>query len=448
MDAIRKILLLQPSDDVVRVFGWVQAARLQRRGTLLFLEINDGSCADTLQVVASIDAVPDLAPLTPRGTGLGLEGRVVEAPAKATQRVEFHVSSVIHVGACPDGFPVPAESIKDGRVVRASMSLERLRAIPHLRLRSRALASVQRIRSTLTLATHVFFQGEDFLQAHTPVITASDCEGAGQLFSIGATITGPDGAKRGFFGGPAYTTVSGQLEGEQMAIGLGRIYTFGPTFRAENSNTSRHLAEFWMVEPEMCFYQLDDLMGNAERYVKSCLEAVVAGRADDLTILGVDLADLIARPFIRMSYTEAVTKVHPPAEWGDDLTSDQERHLVEQVCGSTPVIVYNYPAAIKSFYMKVNPDGRTVQAMDVLVPGIGELIGGSVREDSLEVLESRMAACGLDPAQYADYLDTRRFGSVPHAGYGLGFERLVMLATGMRNIRDTIPFPRYPGAFA
>lgn len=400
------------------VFGWFRSVRLAAKGTLLFADLSDGSRDAPLPVVIKGDDVTEYATV---GTGVILRGALVKAPAKATQDTEFAVSEVLRVGKCPgDAYPLPKAGADP-------MTLENLRRIPHLRLRDPRLARAQRIRSAAMMATHEFFQAQRFLQAHTPIITASDCEGAGEMFKL---------ADAEFFGGKeAFLTVSGQLEGEKMAIGggLGRIYTFGPTFRAEDSHTSRHLAEFWMIEPEwVCVDGLDELCAMAERYVRHCAVRV-AGVAPEVL-------KMIDQPFRRMTYSEAIAKLQtedPTIAWGIDLSSDQEQWL----CGDAPLIVTNYPEAIKSFYMKRDPaDPRTVQAMDVLVPGIGELIGGSVREDDLTILEPKAAG-----EAYQTYLDTRRFGSLPHCGFGLGFERLVRLLSGMDNIRDVIPFPRVAG---
>jgi asparaginyl-tRNA synthetase len=431
-------LSLLQVDTPVSVFGWVRTARLAKKDTLLFVEIDDGTA--TVQcIVRGVDAA--LKTISATGSGVVFSGMLVTAPDAASQDVEFRVAKVLHVGACPpEIYPLPKSS-------RDPMTLVNLRAIPHLRLRDSRLALAQRVRSRLTLATHMFFQDRQFLQAHTPIITTSDCEGAGEMFRI-AKVNGD----REFFGEPAYLTVSGQLEGEQMAIGggMGRVYTFGPTFRAEDSHTSRHLSEFWMIEPEWgCVNGIAELADMAEAYVRACARAVA-----DLDGVDAGIIESIDTPFMRITYTEAIVLLAtahaetPRGDapiWGVDLSSDQERWLVAHH-GGVPLVVTGYPKEIKSFYMKVDAaDPRTVQAMDVLVPGIGELIGGSVREDGLDVLATRMTDCGLDKAQYTSYLDTRRFGSIPHCGFGLGFERLVMLLTGLSNIRDVVPFPRCPG---
>lgn len=400
------------------VFGWFQSVRPAAKGKLLFADVSDGSNVAPLVVVFQGES---FAALNYVGTGVVLSGTLVKAPAKATQDVEFAVDAVLHVGLCQsDAYPLPKAGADP-------MTLANLRRIPHLRMRDPRLARAQRIRSALTLATHTFFQSRCFLQAHTPILTSSDCEGAGEMFKL---------EDKEFFGGKeAYLTVSGQLDGEKMAIGggLGRIYTFGPTFRAENSHTSRHLAEFWMVEPEWVLVGgIDELCSVAEQYVQHC--AATTPEVDDKT------RAMLCQPFQRMTYTEAVAKLNAGfgrVEWGDDLSADQEQWL----CGDAPLIVTHYPEMIKSFYMKRDlGDPRTVQAMDVLVPGIGELIGGSVRETDLAILEPKAPG-----EAYAAYLDTRRFGSLPHGGFGLGFERLVRLLSGMDNIRDVILFPRVAG---
>lgn len=406
-------------DHHTTIFGWLRSARLAAKNSLLFGDLDDGT--GVVQIVLKKADDVDLTEVANVGTGLIVEGELTEAPAKATQDFEFVVSKIRRVGACPsDTYPLP-------KAGAPPMTLENLRKIPHLRLRDQRLALTQRIRSALTLATHEFFQSRHFLQAHTPIITASDCEGAGEMFKL---------EDKEFFGGKeVYLTVSGQLEGEKMAIGggLGRIYTFGPTFRAEDSHTSRHLAEFWMIEPEWVGESIDELCLMAEAYVRHCATHVAG--------IDKDLVAILDRPFRRITYSEAIKllqKKDPTTEWGIDLSSDQEQWL----CGDTPLIITHYPEAIKSFYMKRDPsDPRTVQAMDVLVPGIGELIGGSVREDDLTILEPK--AKGNET-----YLDTRRFGSLPHMGFGLGFERLVRLLAQVDNIRDVIPFPRMAGKVA
>jgi asparaginyl-tRNA synthetase len=346
-------------------------------------------------------------------------------------------------------------------------SFEFLREIAHLRPRTNTLAAVARLRSALSFAIHSFFRERGFSYVHTPIITASDCEGAGEMFRV-TTLNMADVPKnengtvdysQDFFGKQANLTVSGQLEGEIYALALGRIYTFGPTFRAENSNTARHLAEFWMIEPEAAFFTLQDDMNLAEDFVRTLVASVLENNRADLEFFNqyidtslIDTLENIAHnTFERLSYTDAVAILEKandtfdyPVHWGSDLQSEHERYLTEQVF-KKPVIVYNYPKDIKAFYMKLNDDGTTVKAMDVLVPRIGELIGGSEREDRLDALKQRLHDMNLDEAAYWWYLDLRKYGSAPHAGFGLGFERLMLLVTGMQNIRDVIPFPRYPG---
>ncbi|HHK60952.1 MAG TPA: asparagine--tRNA ligase, partial [Desulfobacterales bacterium] len=346
-------------------------------------------------------------------------------------------------------------------------SFEFLRTIPHLRPRTNSLAAMTRIRNTLSMTVHRFFQERGFVQIHTPIITTSDCEGAGAMFTVTALdlerlphrADGGVDFRQDFFGRKASLTVSGQLEAEAYALALGNVYTFGPAFRAEHSNTKRHLAEFWMVEPEMAFCDLAADIDLAEAFLKELARAVLEEAADDLALFTRfvnpeterRLRQLCDQPFLRLPYTEAVERLAAsgrsfqfPVHWGADLQAEHERWLCEELAGGVPVVVYDYPAEIKPFYMRQNDDGRTVAAMDVLLPGIGEIIGGSQREERLDLLERRMQALGMDPAEYQWYLDLRRFGSAPHAGFGLGFERFVQFATGLPNIRETIPFPRTP----
>jgi asparaginyl-tRNA synthetase len=367
----------------------------------------------------------------------------------------------VHGWADPEEYPLQ----------KKRHSFEKLREWAHLRPRTNTFGAVARVRNRICRSIHDFFQEEGFLYLHTPIITASDCEGAGAMFRVTTldpakpprTAAGDVDFAQDFFAKPAYLTVSGQLEGEIYATALGKIYTFGPTFRAENSNTTRHLAEFWMVEPEAAFYELTDNMALAERFLKRICRDVLADCGEDMAFFAehVDkavvgrLEGIVAHDFRRLSYTEAVEILTSsgkafefPVAWGTDLQAEHERFLTEEKFAE-PVILYNYPAAIKPFYMKVNDEAdssrRTVRAMDVLVPGVGEIIGGSQREDRLDVLEARMAEQGLNKADYWWYLDLRRFGTVPHSGFGLGLERMVQFVTGMTNIRDVIPFPRTPG---
>ncbi|NLX18947.1 MAG: asparagine--tRNA ligase [Desulfobulbus sp.] len=450
---IRDVLLQPPMDESVEVSGWVRTRR--DAAGLSFLEINDGSCLANLQVVIEQDLINYATEVRKLSTGCSVrvEGAIVPSPAKG-QTVELRARAVTVIGwADPRVYPLQ----------KKRHSFEFLRSVPHLRFRTNALGAVARIRSILSFAVHRFFHEQGFLQVHTPVITTSDCEGAGEMFTV--TALEPEQLCRSnafaddFFGRHAGLTESGQLQAEIFALSHSRVYTFGPTFRAENSNTSRHLAEFWMVEPEMAFCDLDGNMAVAEAMVKFLVTEVLEQSAEDLALferfIAPGLLDRLQhlrdQPFVRLTYTEAVSALERsgktfafPVQWGNDLQAEHERYLCEEFAGA-PVIVTNYPEQIKAFYMRLDDDERTVAAMDVLVPGIGELIGGSQREERLDVLTRRMLAAGLDLEEYGWYLDLRRFGSVPHAGFGLGFERLVQFVTGMQNIRDVIPFPRTPG---
>jgi asparaginyl-tRNA synthetase len=453
---IKDILSLPGAGDQVRVSGWVRTRRDSRGFS--FLEINDGSCLANLQAIAP-DSLPRFADEIFRittGSSVTVEGTVVESPGKG-QRFELQAASVTVHGFAPSDYPLQ----------KKRHSFEYLREIAHLRPRTNALGAVARVRSSLSFAIHRFFQERGFFYVHTPVITASDCEGAGALFQVTALdMEKPPRAETGgidyaqdFFGKKAGLSVSGQLEGEICALALGRIYTFGPTFRAENSNTPRHLAEFWMVEPEMAFFHLADDMDLAEEMVRYLARDVLERNGDDLALFNerIDqecvsrLETIAAEPFERITYTAAVDILRKknsdfdfPVAWGCDIQSEHERFLTETVF-KKPVIVYDYPKTIKAFYMRQNDDGKTVAAMDVLVPRIGEIVGGSEREERHDVLLSRIRKLGLDEKSYWWYLDLRKYGSTPHAGFGLGFERLLLLVTGMQNIRDVIPFPRYPG---
>ncbi|MFV0437959.1 MAG: asparagine--tRNA ligase [Desulfopila sp.] len=434
------------------VQGWVRTRR--DTGTFSFLEVNDGSSLANLQVIADQSLVnyqTEIKRLT-TGCAVRVVGVTRTSPAKG-QKVELHAEEVEVVGwADPENYPLQ----------KKRHSLEFLREITHLRPRTNALGAVARVRSRLAWAINGFFQERGFVQVHTPIITTSDCEGAGEMFQVSTFRDQRDAAREPeeFFGRRAGLTVSGQLQAEVYALSLGNVYTFGPTFRAENSNTTRHLAEFWMIEPEMAFCDLACNMAVATDLLKSVLADVVEYCAEDMTLfdsfiekgLLAKLHSVIDKEFAHITYTEAVdrllaakTSFEFPVSWGSDLQSEHERYLSEELFGC-PVIVTDYPAGIKPFYMRQNDDGgQTVAAMDILVPGIGELVGGSQREERYEVLEQRMIAAGIDLADYRWYLDLRRYGSVPHSGFGLGFERLVQFVTGMANIRDVIPFPRTPG---
>ncbi len=431
-------------DAELTVHGWIRSFRSSKN--VAFIALTDGSCADTLQIVISNDC-PGLTAAQPNlttGASVRVHGTLAASPGKG-QRVELHARDVQVLGTC-DATTYPLQ--KKGH------TLEFLRSISHLRSRSNTFGAVFRIRSRLALATHEFFADHGFTMAHTPIITTSDCEGAGEMFEV---VT----QKRGepFFGRPASLTVSGQLHGESLAAGLGRIYTFGPTFRAENSNTVRHLSEFWMIEPEAAFFRAPQNRALAEAYLKACLNAVLTHNAADVAFLHTHydktlndtLVHIHDTPFAVMPYTEAVDllqksgqKFEYTPEWGKDLQAEHERFLVESYL-KKPVVVIDYPKDIKAFYMYQNDDDKTVAAMDVLVPRIGEIIGGSEREYRIERLEKRLLQQHASLDAYQWYFDLNRFGAVPHAGFGLGFERLVMLCTGMTNIRDVIPFPRNPG---
>ena len=439
--------------------GWVRTRR-DSKGGFSFLELNDGSCLANIQIVADAklpNYESEIKHLT-AGCSVSVRGEVKPSGGKE-QATELHASEVtVHGLADPEAYPLQ----------KKRHTLEKLREWAHLRPRTNTMGAVMRVRNRICRSIHDFFQDEGFLYVHTPIITASDCEGAGEMFRVSTIDPAnpprtPDGKvdyAQDFFGKPAYLTVSGQLEGEIYATALGKIYTFGPTFRAENSNTSRHLAEFWMVEPEAAFFDLYDDMGLAERFLKRIVNDVLTHCQEDMAFFQERIDDTIMaaletvrdREFLRLSYTEAIEileqsgeKFEYPVKWGADLQAEHERYLTEKKFNA-PVILYDYPRGIKAFYMRVNDDGKTVRAMDVLVPRVGEIIGGSQREERLDVLIERMKEQGLNPDDYWWYLDLRRFGTVPHAGFGLGLERMVQFVTGMANIRDVIPFPRTPGS--
>mmetsp|Transcript_3966 Transcript_3966/g.10798 ORF Transcript_3966/g.10798 Transcript_3966/m.10798 type:complete len:555 (-) Transcript_3966:3330-4994(-) len=473
---IKAVDAKEPSgDDSVAVKGWVRTLRKQK--TTAFVEVNDGSSLSGIQCVLSLADISDETKqeLDNVTTGCAVEvtGPLVKSQG-GKQAVEVAAQALRVVGACPgETYPL----------AKKRHSLEYLRSIAHLRPRTNTVAAVARVRSHLAGAIHAFFQKAGFVYVQTPLITASDCEGAGELFRVttldldkvdsipkakneeGKEIEAAD-YKEDFFGKPAYLTVSGQLGAETHACALGDVYTFGPTFRAENSQTTRHLAEFNMVEPEMAFADLTSAMSNAEQMLKFVVKHVLENCEEDMQFfakfydkgLKERLEKLVSQPFARVSYRDAIAYLQeeiakdpskwqfPEVEFGTDLATEHERWLAETKFNSA-VFVYNYPKAIKAFYMRDNDDdgGETVNAMDLLVPGVGELVGGSQREERLDVLETKMAEQDLDPADYWWYLDLRRFGSVPHAGYGLGFERLVTYVCGIENIREAIAFPRYPG---
>lgn len=449
--SVRELLVASSPLPAVTVCGWVRTRRDSK--AFSFLEINDGSCLASLQVVADATLPNYASEITAVQTGASvrIEGRLIASPGKG-QSWELHATSMQVLGNAPEDYPLQ----------KKRHTREFLREIAHLRPRTNLFGAVFRVRSRLSYAIHSFFQSRGFVHVHTPIITGSDCEGAGEMFRV-TTLSGPDSIapdapSRDFFGRPTYLTVSGQLEGEAFACALGRIYTFGPTFRAENSNTSRHAAEFWMVEPEMAFCDLAGDMDLAEDFVRYLIRDTLEHSAADLAFFQqfVD-KDLIQRlqfvlnhPFKRITYSEAVDLLlqsgrafEYPVAWGKNLQAEHERWLTEEHFQS-PVTLRDYPKSLKPFYMRANDDGRTVAAMDVLVPGIGEIIGGSQREERLAVLQQNLQNQGLREEDYWWYLDLRRFGSVPHAGFGLGFERMLMFVTGIENIRDVVPFPRTP----
>ncbi|HEX3762602.1 MAG TPA: asparagine--tRNA ligase [Kofleriaceae bacterium] len=442
----------------ITIEGWVRTRRDSKAG-LSFLAVHDGSCFDPLQVVAPAELPnyqTDVLRIT-SGCAVRITGELVASQGKG-QTVELRGESLEVVGWVddPDHYPMQPKR----------HTMEYLREVSHLRPRTNVIGAVTRVRHTLAQAVHRFFHERGFFWIHTPIITASDAEGAGQMFRVSTLDAAnpprtPDGKvdfDQDFFGREARLTVSGQLNVECYCLAMSKVYTFGPTFRAENSNTRRHLAEFWMIEPEIAFADLAADAQLAEDFLKAIFRTLLDERKDDMAFFEqrVDpecqkrLAALVESTFTRMDYTEAIRlleksgeKFEFPVRWGIDLQSEHERYLTEKVVNG-PIAVVNYPKDIKAFYMRLNPDGKTVAAMDVLAPGIGEIIGGSQREERLDVLDARIAEMGLHPADYAWYRDLRRYGTVPHAGFGLGFERAIQYATGIENIRDVIPFPRAP----
>ena len=430
--------------DSVSVSGWIRTLRCSK--SFGFIELNDGSSFKNLQIVIEEDKLENYSEVSKLsvGSSVSVKGNLEFAP-EAKQPFELKASEVEIQGVSAPDYPLQ----------KKRHSFEFLRTIPHLRPRTNSLSAVFRVRSMLAQAIHRYFSEHGFIYVNTPIITGSDCEGAGEMFRL--TAGDPNSAeKREFFGKPASLTVSGQLEGEDFAMAFGNIYTFGPTFRAENSNTARHAAEFWMVEPEMAFAGLKEDMDLAEDLLKYLIKFVLSEACDELNFFNsfVDkcllerLNNVADNSFVRITYTEAVEKLKAakkefnfPVEWGIDLQTEHERYLTEEVY-KRPVFVTDYPKDIKAFYMRLNDDGKTVAAVDCLVPGVGEIIGGSQREERLSVLEERMEELGLSQEDYKRYLDLRRYGTCKHAGFGLGFERLVMYVTGMQNIRDVIPYPR------
>ena len=449
---IKEILALTPSDEAVRAEGWVRTRRDSKN--VSFIEINDGSCLKGLQAVLdrAIFSDEDLEEVA-TGASVAVIGRIVAS--QGGQSVEMQAESLEVIGPCPQDYPLQ----------KKRHTVEFLREKAYLRPRTNLFGAVTRVRNTMAYAVHSFFQENGFIYVNTPLISASDCEGAGAQFQVTTldlanvpkTEDGKVDYTKDFFGKMANLTVSGQLEGETYALAMKDIYTFGPTFRAENSNTARHLAEFWMIEPEMAFCTLEGDMELAEKFLKYVFQSVLDKNAEDMEFFSKFVLDgvvetlehVINSPFEHMTYTDAVKVLEKhndefefPVSWGVEIQSEHERFLTEKIA-KRPVIVTDYPKDIKAFYMKMNDDGKTVRAMDVLAPRLGEIIGGSEREYRLDVLKERMKELGLDESAYWWYLDLRRYGSVPHSGFGLGFERAVQYVTGVANIRDVIPYPRY-----
>ena len=435
----------------VTVCGWVRTSRDSKN--MAFIELNDGTSLSHLQIVIDKSKLSEISSFMPGGTALKVIGTVVKGAVN--NAVEVNADEITLLGECPSDYPLQ----------KKRCSLEFLRTIPHLRVRTNTFNAVLRVRSVAAAAIHSFFQQNNYVYIHTPLLTASDCEGAGEVFKV-TTIGYSDKYKSeeeyyadDFFGRKAGLSVSGQLEGEVAAMAMGKIYTFGPSFRAEKSNTQRHVAEFWHVEPEIAFAELDDIIEVAEAMIKFVLKDVLEKCADELAFfekffekgLREKLQKIVDGDFERITYTKAIellkdadVEFQYPIEWGCDLATEHERYITEQVYNK-PVFVTDYPKEIKSFYMKQNPDGKTVAATDLLVPGVGAIIGGSQREENLDKLLAAMEERGMTQDEYKDYLDLRKFGSVPHGGFGLGFDRIVMYMTGMANIRDVQLYPRTVG---
>lgn len=453
---IADLLKSEDYDKIVNVKGWVRTRRGSK--SVNFIALNDGSTIKNIQVVADVaDFDEELLKQITTGACLSVDGKLVKSIGGG-QNVEVQATKIEVLGTCGEDFPMQ----------KKGQSFEYMRKYAHLRLRTNTFGAVFRIRHNMAIAIHKYFHEHGFYYFHTPIITASDCEGAGEMFQV-TTLdlnrTGKDGEvayDKDFFGKKTNLTVSGQLEGELGATALGAIYTFGPTFRAENSNTPRHLAEFWMIEPEIAFMDKNELMDLEEDFIKYCVHWALDNCKDDLEFLNkmIDknllntLNSVVNEDFVRLPYTEGIKILEeavkngkkfefPITGWGMDLSSEHERYLVEEHF-KRPVIMTDYPSEIKAFYMKKNPDGKTMQGTDVLFPRIGEIIGGSVREEDYKKLVGEIKARGMEEETYSWYLDTRKFGSCPHAGFGLGFERLILFVTGMQNIRDVIPFPRTP----
>ena len=467
---VKNLLKEDPSFQKVCIEGWVKTFRANR-----FISLNDGSCSENIQCVVDFENTDsDILSKISTGASLKIEGNLVESQGKG-QKSEIKVDNIVILGECDmNSYPIQPKK----------HSLEFLRENAHLRVRTNTFSSIMRVRSNLSFAIHKYFKEKGFFYVNTPIITGSDAEGAGEMFKV-TTLDiekTPLNKKNkidyeeDFFGKETNLTVSGQLEAESLAMGLGKVYTFGPTFRAENSNTSRHLAEFWMIEPEMAFYDLNDNMELAEEFIKSVIKDLISECPEDLEYLNKRLLEedksrpmnqrnelnlherldfVINNDFKKITYTEAFEILknskpnkkkkfkYPILEWGVDLQSEHERFLVEKHF-KKPVIIYDYPAKIKAFYMRMNEDGKTVKAMDILFPGIGEIVGGSQREERLDVLKSRIKELKIEEKELWWYLDLRKYGTVKHSGFGLGLERLILFATGMSNIRDVIPFPRTP----
>lgn len=453
---IKEVLKGELVGQTVTVKGWVRSVRKGK--SFSFIVINDGSSQNSLQVVADpiLKNYEEVAHML-TGYAISVEGLLVQSQGKG-QSVEMQAKNIEIIGKTDESFPLQ----------KKATSLEFLREVAHLRPRTNTFGAIFRVRHTLAQATHEFFSKEGLYYLHTPIITGSDCEGAGEMFQVTTlkldnvpkTPKGEIDFAQDYFGRSTNLTVSGQLEAECFAIGMGGVYTFGPTFRSENSNTSRHLSEFWMVEPEVAFADLEEVADLASRYIKALISAAIKNCPDELQFLEQNyeagllekLNLVLSKDFVKVTYTEAVSileevskkhKFEFPVKWGLDLQSEHERYLTE-IHFKAPVIVTDYPKDIKAFYMRLNDDGKTVRAMDILVPGIGEIIGGSQREERLDLLVKRMEEMKLPVSDYWWYTDLRKYGSVPHAGFGLGFERAVMYITGMSNIRDVIAFPRTP----
>lgn len=451
-----------PADSEVVVRGWVRTRRDSKAG-VSFIQLHDGSCFAPVQIVVpqTLSNYADEVLKLSAGCALIAKGTLVKSQGQE-QAFEVQATAIEVVGWIEDPETYPIQPKRH--------TMEFLRTVAHLRPRTNTFSALTRVRHCVAMAIHQFFDQQDFFWINTPIITASDCEGAGEMFRVSTLdLLNPPRDEKGkidfkqdFFGRETFLTVSGQLNGEAYALAMSKVYTFGPTFRAENSNTSRHLAEFWMVEPEVAFAELTDIATLAEKLLKHVCQTVLTKRADDMAFFAqwVDkdcinrLEKLAQDDFVRMDYSEAITvlekanqKFEYDVAWGIDLQSEHERYLAEDYVGK-PIVMMNYPKDIKGFYMRLNEDGKTVAAMDVLAPGIGEIIGGSQREERFDYLDRRMTELNLDKDTYRWYLDLRAYGTVPHAGFGLGFERLISYITGVKNVRDVIPFPRVPGSAA